>query len=126
MISFKQNEYNKIFNEINKKLSTCGYTIDDLFFHHLHFDKKFTDPFGVYIAIEKQSYIVYYLNIHGVENKETFSTREELIFQIIWDGVVNYTLQTYKNNYRKAALDLLRKIDINYYNRIVSRKSLSL
>lgn len=97
-----------------------------MFFYHLHFDKKFTDPFGVYIAIEKQSYIVYYLNIHGVENKETFSTREELIFQIIWDGVVNYTLQTYKNNYRKAALDLLRKIDINYYNRIVSRKSLSL
>ena len=84
MIFLKQNEFNRISDDINKKLSNCGYTIDDLFFHHLHFGKKFTDPLGVYIAIEKRSYIVYHLNIHGVENTEVFTTRDELIFHIIW------------------------------------------
>lgn len=122
MIFLKQNEFNRISDDINKKLSNCGYTIDDLFFHHLHFGKKFTDPLGVYIAIEKRSYIVYHLNIHGVENTEVFTTRDELIFHIIWSGVVNYTLQTYKNNYRNAAVDLLRNIDENYYHRILSGK----
>lgn len=113
------NEYKKISFEIEEKLSKCQLTIDDLFCQHLYYGKNFTDPMGIYIVFEKKKYTIYYLNIHGIENIETFNTMDDLVFQIIWDGLIAYSYRKSKQNSHEMALELLKKIDIDYYNKMI-------
>lgn len=114
----EMNEYKKISFEIEKRLIKCQLTIDDLFSKHLHYGEKFIDPMGIYIVFKKKKYKIYYLNIHGIENIKTLNTMDELVFQIIWDGVIAYAYRVSKYNSHEMALELLKKIDFNYYNKI--------
>lgn len=112
----EMNEYKKISSDIEEKLGKCELTADDLFRGHLHFGKKFIDPIGIYIVFKKGRYVIYHLNIRGIESIETFNTEDELVFQIIWNGIIDYAYRTNKCNAHKKALELIKIIDCNYYN----------
>lgn len=117
----EMNEYKKISLDIEKKLYKCKLTIDDLFQKHLHYGKKFVDPIGIYIVFKMGKYIIYHLNIHGIESVKTLNTRDELEFQVILDGIIDYTHRTNKYNAHEKALELIRMIDYDYYNNIAKK-----
>lgn len=114
-------EYQKISQDIEKKLAGADLTADDLFCGHLHYGDKFNDPIGIYIVRRKKGYEIYHLNIHGVESVKKLSTEEEVVFQIIYDGITDFSYRSGGYNSRKRFLELLKIIDADHYNEIIKQ-----
>ncbi|MDE6592809.1 MAG: hypothetical protein K2K57_07095 [Oscillospiraceae bacterium] len=114
-------EYKIISSNIEKKLAGADLTADDLFRGHLHYGDKFTDPTGIYIVRRKNGYEIYHLGIRGIESVKKLSTEDEVVFRIICDGITDYAYRAGGYNSRKRALELLKMIDIDYYNEVIKQ-----
>lgn len=109
----EDSKYKKIMSDIEEKLAGCGLTADDLFLRHLHFGEKFTDPLGIYVVYKKDKYMIYYLNIHGIENVIKTDTEAELCLRLLMDGITDYAYRTYKCNAQKKAAELMKAVGCN-------------
>ena len=109
----------QVINGVNVKIAHIGLTFNDILGSNIYFGGPF-NKIGTYVYKDRKGFHLLTLNIHGVESKEIYKCFEELIMELIWNGLLNYVQKNnkYKPDSRKIALELMKKIDDNYYNKI--------